>query len=91
MKKNKSKAGNSKKTKKEKDVLKADNYLPEATLWLTRLTMFIFSYLYHSDASIINICWIVLTFVLSEETVFLFSSFVMIPILLLQFILIYGI
>jgi hypothetical protein len=53
--------------------------------------MFLFSYLYHCDSSIINLSWVVLTFILPESTVFLFSAFVMLPVVFVQFVLIYGI
>jgi len=65
--------------------------LGDTVLWLSRVLMFAFSYLYHSDASMVNITWIVLSFIFPDTMVFLFSGFVMLPILLIQFVLVYGI
>jgi uncharacterized membrane protein YqaE (UPF0057 family) len=63
----------------------------DSVLWSARILMLAFSYLYHSDASLVNITWIVLSFIFPETTVFLTSGFVMLPILLIQFVLVYGI
>ena len=53
--------------------------------------MFVLSYTYHTYASLISIIWIVFTFVFPQEIVFLFSAVVMLPIIFIQFMMVYGI
>lgn len=53
--------------------------------------MFMFSYTYHSYASLISIVWVAFTFVFPNELVYLFSAVVMLPIIFIQFLLVYGI
>jgi hypothetical protein len=52
--------------------------------------MFILSYMYHTEVSFINVMWILLSFVIGDQTFLLLSSVVMVPILSWQFVLIYG-
>ena len=52
--------------------------------------MLFISYFYHSQASLINIVWIVLSVVFHERVVFIISTVIMQPILILEFVLIYG-
>jgi hypothetical protein len=47
--------------------------------------------MYHSYASLVSIVWIVFTFVFPDEIVFLFSAVVMLPIIFIQFLMVYGI
>lgn len=79
------------KSKKQSRNFQKMDYFANSVLWMARVLMFAVSYLYHSEASMINITWIVLSFVFPETTVFLTSGFVMLPILLIQFVLVYGI
>lgn len=78
--------GNDPLKKSKKDFTK---YLPTIILWGARLNMFILSYMYHTEVSFINVLWIIATFVIPDQTILLISSFVMVPILSWEFVLIY--
>ena len=67
------------------------DYLPELVLTTSRILMFLFSYTYHSYASLLNIVWIVFTFVFPNEIVYLASAVAMLPIVFIQFLMVYGI
>jgi hypothetical protein len=52
--------------------------------------LLIISYLYHSQASLVNIVWIVFSVVFEDKIVFIVSFVLMQPILILEFVMIYG-
>ena len=80
-------SGNDQLNKGKKDFTK---YLPVIILWGSRLNMFILSYMYHNELSFVNVLWVLASFVIPDQTFLLISSFVMIPILSWEFVLIYG-
>jgi hypothetical protein len=45
--------------------------------------------MYHTEVSYVNVMWILATFVIPDQTILLISSFVMVPILSWEFVLIY--
>lgn len=67
-----------------------ESFLPTVILQSARLLMLFMSYFYHSQASLINVVWIVLSVVFDERIVFIISTVIMQPILILEFVLIYG-
>jgi len=66
-------------------------YMPVIVLWLSRVFMFFISYMYHSEVSMVNVFWIVMTFILPMSATFFLSILVMLPLLSWEFIFIYGI
>jgi hypothetical protein len=66
-------------------------YLPLGVLFLSRLEMFIIIYKYHCPLNLIHLFWILLTFLLSDDNVFLVSMYSMIPLLFWEFLFIYAI
>mmetsp|Transcript_21580 Transcript_21580/g.33241 ORF Transcript_21580/g.33241 Transcript_21580/m.33241 type:complete len:403 (-) Transcript_21580:1545-2753(-) len=66
-------------------------YIPITILWLSRVFMFILSYMYHSEVSFVHVMWIILTFILPVNATFFFSILVMLPLLSWEFIFVYGI
>ena len=65
-------------------------YLPAIVLWTARINMFVLIYMYHSYVSLIHLAWLLLSFLLSMHTTFLFSIYAMIPLLSWEFVFIYG-
>lgn len=65
--------------------------LPGIILWIGRFEMFFLVYMYHSPLSLIHISWLILTFLVSQTTIFLVSVYAMIPILSWEFVFVYGV
>jgi len=59
-------------------------------LWAARFLMALLAYMYHSTAGFINLVWVLASFIFPDEYVYLLSILCMIPIILLEFILIYS-
>lgn len=57
---------------------------------LSRFNLFILSYQYHSAASFINLLWVVSSFIFGMETVFFISSFLYLPLLTWEFMMVYA-
>jgi hypothetical protein len=64
--------------------------MPELVIQIARLEMFIIVYLYHCPLNLIHLTWLLLTFLLSMENVFLISTYSMIPLLGYEFVFIYA-
>ena len=67
-----------------------ETYLPEIVLNTARILLTLMAYTYHSETGLINIGWVIISMLFTERLTFIFSIFVMLPILFLQFVLIYG-
>ena len=65
-------------------------YIPSVVIWFSRINMILVVYMYHTPHNLINLIWIILSFVLSYKMVLLMSNVAIIPILVLEFSLIYG-
>jgi len=52
--------------------------------------MFIIIYLYHCPLNLIHLIWLLLTFMLSMDNVFLISTYSMIPLLGYEFMFVYS-
>lgn len=66
-------------------------YLPIIVMWTARSLMFALVYIYHCQASLVHLAWILLSFVLSTKNMLLLSSYAMVPLLSWEFIFIYGV
>ena len=54
-----------------------------------QLNMFVLTYAYHSSAGFVNLCWLIMSFVLSANNALFLSIVFMVPVLTWEFILIY--
>ena len=63
--------------------------VPFVTLWLARIGMFVISYTYTSFPGFFHLLWVILSFILPEEWTYLFSIIVAVPLLSLEFLVIY--
>lgn len=52
--------------------------------------MIIIVYMFHTPQNLINLIWIMLSFILSYKMIFLMSNVCMTPMLLIEFVMIYG-
>jgi len=52
--------------------------------------MFVLVYMYHTYISIIHLLWIIASFIVDMNTIFLIGIYAMIPLLTWEFILVYG-
>jgi len=59
-------------------------------MWLCRINLFVLSYKYHSGVGFINLVWVILSFLLTSQSTFFVSTFVMVPLLTWEFLIIYG-
>jgi len=59
-------------------------------MWLCRINLFVLSYTYHSSLSFVNLIWVIVSFLVSSQNTFFISSFIMVPLLTWEFLLIYG-
>lgn len=64
--------------------------LPFIVLWVSRINMFVLTYLYHHYFSFIHLIWIIFSFMVPSSVLFLTSAVVMVPILSWEFTMIYG-
>jgi hypothetical protein len=66
-------------------------YLPGFVLLASRLEMFFIIYKYHCPLNLVHLFWLLITFLLSDENVFLVSMYAMLPVLFWEFLFIYAI
>jgi len=66
-------------------------HLPFGVLILSRVEMFFIIYKYHCPLNLVHLFWILLTFLLSDDNVFLVSMYSMIPLLFWEFLFIYAV
>lgn len=52
--------------------------------------MIVLAYMYHSSAGLVCLCWAIASFILDTNTTLFISIVFMIPILSLEFIVIYS-
>ena len=52
--------------------------------------MILLAYMYHSTAGFINLTWVLASFIFPDQFVYVFSIVFMIPLILLEFVLIYS-
>lgn len=66
-------------------------YLPTAVLSFARLEIFFIIYKYHCPLNLVHLFWLLLTFLIEDDNVFLISMYAMLPLLFWEFLFIYGI
>ena len=66
-------------------------FLPSIIMQLARVEMFAIIYTYHCPLNLIHLFWLLATFLLSDDNVFLLSMYSMLPMLFWEFLFIYGI
>jgi len=66
-------------------------FLPNIILQMARLEIFIIIYVYHCPLNLIHLFWLLMTFLLSDDNVFLLSMYSMLPVLIWEFLFIYAI
>lgn len=66
-------------------------HLPNIIINAARLEMFVIIYMYHCPLNLVHLFWLLMTFLLSDENIFLLSMYSMIPVLSYEFLFIYGI
>jgi hypothetical protein len=59
-------------------------------IWATRLMMILIVYMYHTPQNLVNLAWIMLSFVLNYKFIFLMTNVALTPMLMLEFVMIYG-
>jgi hypothetical protein len=65
-------------------------YIPSTIIWLTRISMIVIVYMYHTPQNLVNLVWIMLSFICSYKMLFLMTNITITPMLLLEFVMIYG-
>lgn len=58
---------------------------------LARLEMFTIIYVYHCPLNLVHLFWLLMTFLLSDDNVFLLSMYSMLPVLMYEFLFIYAV
>lgn len=66
-------------------------YLPSTVMNMARIEMFTIIYIYHCPLNLVHLFWLLSTFLLSDENVFMLSMYSILPVLMYEFLFIYAI
>ena len=59
-------------------------------VWTTRVALFLLGYCYHSPNGFFHISWVLISFLIPMRTLLLLSISAYLPVLLWEFILVFG-